>query len=134
MSLVLSGPRITFQLLSASDVQFGQDMRTALPDEAYLLTADRHNNPLLMFADRKVLMSYSGWYVNYGSDWPKTWADRTAMLSGATNARDLIAQYGVTHAAFTDEDIAGGAVSQAFFDENYELWRRQANWWVYKLK
>jgi len=133
-TLVLSGPKLTFELLSSSDVHFGNDLRRLLPHSAYVLVTDRHNSPVTMLSGANVLMSYSGWYNLYGNNWPQTLADRTTMLSGGDNAPALIKQYGLTHAVFSDDDVLDGQVKQAFYSAHYQQVTHEDGWWVYDLQ
>ncbi|HEY6736877.1 MAG TPA: hypothetical protein VI322_04140 [Candidatus Saccharimonadia bacterium] len=134
LTLVVTGPQLTFDELSAEEVQFGNQMRASLPDDAYILVGDRHNSPVTMLANRKVLMTFGGWYNLYGGDWPQTYQDRGLMLGGAENAQALIQHYGVNTAAFSDAEISSGEVNLAFFQSHYHLFYHGAGWWVFDLR
>jgi hypothetical protein len=132
---LVPGARIeNYQLLSADEVRFGEHLQTALPANAYLLVGDRHNSPITMLSDRKVLMTYAGWYNLYGSDWEATWANRSAMLGGEPQAQALIKHYGVNFAAFSDSELTSGQINLQYFQSHYKLFDYQAGWWVFDLR
>lgn len=133
-TLVLSGPKLTFELLSAADVRFGNELQNRLPDTALVLVSNRHNSPVTMLGGKKVLVSYSGWYNLYGREWSQTLQDRDTMLSGKIGAEALISQYRLTHAVFSDAEISSGQVQQSFFDDRYKLLVHENGWWVYDLQ
>lgn len=134
ITLVLSGSLQDYQLLSAEEVNFGEHMRTALPSNAYILVGDRHNSPITMLADRKVVMTYAGWYNLYDAQWAQTYADRQTMLSGGPNALDLIHQYGANFAAFSDSEIYSEGINLEFFRSHFRLFDYEAGWWVFDLR
>jgi hypothetical protein len=134
VTLVLSGSLQDYPLLSGQEVTFGNHMRTALPSNAYLLVGDRHNSPITMLADRKVVMTYGGWYNLYAADWPQTYADRQTMLQGSDGALALINKYGANFAAFSDSEIAGGSVNLNFFQSHFQVFDYEAGWWVFDLR
>ncbi len=133
-TLVLSGPKITFELLSASEVSFGESMNKTLPADAYILVSDRHNHPITMLAGRKVLMTYAGWYNLYHANWPTVSADRSTMLLGGVGAENLIRSYGLTHVVFSDYEVANGQANLEFYKQHYALFTNQDGWWVFNLK
>lgn len=133
-TLVLSGPKLTYQLLSKDEVAFGNNLMQELPANSFLLVGDRHNNPATMLSDRNVLMTFAGWYNLYDARWETVWRDRGIMLSGGNNASELIARYGLTHAVFSDADVYEGQVNRRFFESNYRLLDYQKGWWVFDLR
>jgi hypothetical protein len=132
--LVLAAPRQTYELLSADEVRFGQHMQASLPTDAYVLVGDRHNHPITMLADRKVLMTFAGWYNLYDGNWIQTYTDRGIMLRGESGAQELIAHYGLGFAAFSDAEIWSNQVNQQFFTDHYTLFANEGGWWVYDLR
>jgi hypothetical protein len=132
--LAILAPKQNFELLSAGEVQFGRHMASALPAGAYLLVGDRHNHPITMLADRRVLMTYAGWYNLYGADWATTWADRGTMLKGGDGAQDLIRKYGVNFAAVSDAEAASGDADLGFFQSHYAIFDHEAGWYVFDLR
>ena len=133
-TLVLSGPQLTFELLSSQDVTVGQYVENNLPQDAYILVGDRHNNPATMLGDRKVLMTFSGWYNLYDANWPQTLADRGTMLAGGEGAADLISKYGVTYAIFSDQEVASGEANLAYYSEHYYLEYGLNGWYIFDLQ
>lgn len=133
-TLVLSAPGQNYQLLSADDVTFGTRLRQELPPSAYLLVGDRHNHPVIMLSDHKVLMSYAGWYVNYGSDWVTTYGDRMTMLGGGDGATELIKSYGLDFVVMSDDEVIGGVANLSFFQEHFALFKHELGWWVFDLR
>ncbi len=133
-TIVLSGPVLTFELLSANEARFGEHMQTLLPPDAYILVGDRHNHPITMLADRKVLMSYAGWYNLYHANWPVVLADRTTMLTGGSGAAQLIRSYGLTHAVFSDSEVALSNANLDFYRSHYQLLTNESGWWVFDLR
>ena len=133
-TLVLSGPQLTFELLSSQDVTVGQYVENNLPQDAYILVGDRHNNPVTMLGDRKVLMTFSGWYNLYDANWPQTLADRGTMLAGGEGAADLISKYGVTYAIFSDQEVASGEANLAYYSEHYYLEYGLNGWYIFDLQ
>jgi hypothetical protein len=132
---LVPGARLeTYTLVTAAEVRFGEKMRTDLPNEAYLLVGDRHNSAITMFSDRKVLMTYGGWFNLYGKDWAKTMADRTRMLQGGEQAAPLMKQYGVNFAAFSDSEVYSEGVNLKYFQDNYKVFDHEAGWWVFDLR
>ena len=134
LTLVITGPQLTFVELTPEEVKFGQLMQERLPADAYILVGDRHNSPVTMLANRKVLMTFGGWYNLYGGDWPTTYHDRELMLSGAPNASALIEHYGVNMAAFSDGEVASGAVNLGFYQQTYRQFYYGGGWWVFDLR
>jgi hypothetical protein len=133
ITIVLSGSQQNYQLLSEQEVQFGQHMSSALPANAYLLVGDRHNSPITMLADRKVVMTYAGWFSEYDGQWPQTYFDRQTMLQGGVNAAGRIHQYGANFAAFSDSEIYNEGISLEFFRSHYKLFDYESGWWVFDL-
>lgn len=133
-TLILSGSKLTFELLRNNDVLFGLEVRKQLPTSAYILTSGRHNHPVTMLGGGKVLVSYDGWYNLYGNQWPKTIQDRETMLRGIKSAKELIFEYGLTHVIFSEEEVASGIVNKEFFDTNYKLISSRYGWYVYSLQ
>ena len=132
--LFLAAPRQTYELLSADEVTFGQHMQRDLPENAYVLVGDRHNHPITMLADRKVLMTFAGWYNLYDGNWIQTYTDRGIMLRGESGAEDLIATYGLNFVVFSDGEIWSNQVNQQFFADRYRLFANEGGWWVYDLR
>jgi hypothetical protein len=87
-----------------------------------------------MLADRHVVMSYSGWYNLYGSDWPTTMSDRGVMLMGGSGAADDITRYHPNFAAFSDAEIASGQANLNFFEGHFRLFDHEDGWWVFDLR
>lgn len=133
ITLCISGPRINIELLSKNDVAFGEQLRTEIPETAYVLVTDRHSHPVTMLSDRKVLVSYSGWYNLYGEEWGQIVTDRDAMLQGATSASSLIAKYELTHAVFSDNEVSQNTVALQYFLSHYKLVSHDKGWWVFDL-
>lgn len=133
LTLGISGPQLNFEVISKNDVAFGEQLRTETPTDAYILVSDRHSHPVTMLSDRKVLISYSGWYNLYGAEWEQVLADRDAMLQGVVNAQDLVAQYGLTHAVFSDEEATQGIVNVDYYLRHYRLVSHDFGWWVFDL-
>lgn len=132
--LVLAAPRQTYELLSASEVNFGQQMERQLPADAYVLVGDRHNHPITMLADKKVFMTFAGWYNLYDGNWIQTYTDRGIMLRGEEGAENLIGYYGLTFAVFSDAEIWSSQANQQFFAQRYQLFANEDGWWVYDLR
>jgi hypothetical protein len=133
-TLALTGPQLTFEMLSKDEVAFGTSMQKALPQDAYVLVGDRHNHPITMLSGHKVLMTYAGWYNLYNSQWPVVNQERSEMLKGTTEAPELLAKYGITHAVFSDSEITNGDASLEYFQERYTLLTHSANWWVFDIR
>ncbi|MCC7288934.1 hypothetical protein IT414_00895 [bacterium] len=133
-TLVLSGPKLSFELLSQTEVAFGEQMQQSLPKDAFILVGDRHNHPITMLAGRKVLMTYGGWYNLYDDKWETVWADRTTMLRGGPQAKNLIEKYSLTHAVISDAEVANGEASLTFFEQNYSELPSVRGWHVYDLR
>jgi hypothetical protein len=134
ITLILGARLESYPLLSADEVKFGEHMQVALPANAYLLVGDRHNSPITMFSDRKVLMTYAGWENLYGKDWVTTLANRQVMLSGGPGAEDLIKDYGVNFAAFSDSELYSEGINLDWFRSNFKLVDYEAGWWVFDLR
>lgn len=133
-TLVLSGPKLTFQLLSPTDVKFGETLRNELPASSYVLVGDRHNHPVTMLAGAKVLMTFGGWYNLYDGNWIQTLQDRGTMLTGEAGAAGLIQQYGLAYAVFSDAEVMNGEANLQFYQDNYKLVMYEYGWWVYSLR
>lgn len=133
-TLALTGPQLTFEMLSKDEVAFGTSMQKALPQDAYVLVGDRHNHPITMLSGHKVLMTYAGWYNLYNSQWPVVNQERSEMLKGTPDASALLAKYGITHAVFSDSEITNGDANLEYFQEHYTLLTHSANWWVFDIR
>lgn len=133
-TLIVSGPRLTYELLSPDDVRFGNHLRQILPKQSFLLTTERHNNPVTMLGGGKVFILFNGWYNLYDDQWQQAISERDTMLGGLGNSQDLITRYGLTHAIFSDGDLLRGSVNKIFFDTNYNLISYENGWWVYDLR
>jgi hypothetical protein len=123
-----------FVLLTAQERQFGEHLRHILPADAYILTGDRHNSPVTMLADRHVVMSYSGWYNLYGSDWATTMNDRGIMLMGGPAALTDISTYHPGFAAFSDTEAYSGQANLDFFQSHFKLVDHEDGWYVFDLR
>jgi len=134
ITLVPGARAENYELLSHDEVRFGQHMQSAMPADAYVLVGDRHNSPITMFSDRKVLMTYAGWYNLYGSDWEETMANRQIMLEGGPGAADLIERYQVNFAAFSDSEVYSEGINLSYFQSHYKLFDYEAGWWVFDLR
>jgi hypothetical protein len=133
LSLAVSGPRLHAQILSNGDAKFGYDMSEKLPPNAYVLTDGRHNNPLMMLSQRKIMIAARNWQNLYDGDGAIADADRNHMLSGGVYAQSLIRKYGVTMVMFTERQVSSGEVDSAFFWRHYQLFYHRYGWWVFDL-
>jgi hypothetical protein len=133
-TLVLTGPQQKFQILSSTDVKVGRYVQESLPNDAYILVGDQHDNPVTMLGDRKVLMTFSGWYNLYDANWPTTLADRDAMLHGDEGALELIRQYGVNYAAFSKWQTSDGEANLNFFSTHFAQVYSQNGWYIFDLQ
>ena len=133
-TLVLSGQQLTFGILTQGEVSVGQYVREKIPDNAYFLVGDRHNSPITMLGDRKVMMTFSGWYNLYDGNWPTTLSDRGTMLGGKVGAETLIEKYGVTYAAFDQGSVDSGEANLAFFRQHYALEYDLNGWYIFNLQ
>lgn|GEM_PF-1599509 len=134
-ALVLSGGnQLTFQILSSQDVAVGQYVQKNLPDDAYILVGDQHNNPVTMLGDRKVLMTFSGWYNLYGADWATTLSDRGAMLGGKDGAEDLIRSYGLNYAIFNLNEVGSGEANLDYYEQHFSLEYDLNGWYIFNLQ
>lgn len=133
-TLVLSGPQLTFELLSADDVRFGTSLREQINQSNFVLTTGRHNHPATMLGGAKSLVLFDGWYNLYGDKWTQTIQDRETMLRGGQGSKELIDQYKLTHAIFSEQETIRGFTNKAFFDAHYKLISYQYGWYVYDLQ
>jgi hypothetical protein len=87
-----------------------------------------------MLGNRKVLMTFSGWYNLYDANWPTTLADRGTMLAGRDNALELMRNYGVNYAIFNNNEIQSGEANLNFFRQHFLLEYDLSGWYIFNLE
>lgn len=68
--LHLSQPwKIRWDIASAVDVRFAEQVEQRVPATAIILTGDLHNQPVSMLAGRTLFLGFKGWVWSYGLDY-----------------------------------------------------------------
>ncbi len=91
-------------------------VRDNTPPHAMFLVATEHNEPVLDFSGRPVVLGFPGWVFSYGlDDWYQKKLDATTMLQGGAETPGLVKQYGVAYVVIGPQELTGYQASLSYW-------------------
>ena len=140
-SLTLSGGlaigrdlHLNYPVVTGTDLIIAAKVRQLLPEDALVVTTDRHNNPIPVLTGRRVLMGYPGWLWSYGIDYQPLALEVKQIFSGGSQADRLIAKHGITHLILAEKDAASVGFNLSYYQTHYQLQYQGDGWWIFNLR
>jgi hypothetical protein len=118
---------------TAEEIQLAAQVRATTPAAAVFATGEQPNNPIPDLAGRTVLMSYPGWLWSYGIDYSARESDLSRIYAGGAQALSLLHKYHVDFLVIGPEERRSLSANQAYFDSQFRLVLRTANYAVYAV-
>ena len=125
---------LSYQLLNAQDLALGDYINQHLPQDAMILTSDRHSNPVPLLSGRPIVMGYRGWLWSYGIDYTHQAKDVDDMAIGSTGADLLLKKYGVQYVIFQQDSGDSVWFNGYYYAKNYTLVDQVGSWLIFQIK
>jgi hypothetical protein len=115
-------------------LQVASWVRENTPAQARFAVAADHNQPVPTLGGRAVLAGYPGWLWTYGlADWMERTDEERRVLSGAPDAADLLARFGVSYVVIGPPELAEGA-NAGYWQANGAVVFQAGGYTVYRVR
>jgi hypothetical protein len=111
-----SSLQFTDEDVAAADFVIAQTQPKAL-----FLTAPITNQPILALAGRRIVRGPTAWLWSHGHEFRDREADVRRIYKGSTDARDLLAYYGIDYIFLGDAEKSQLKAHAEFFDANFRI-------------
>jgi hypothetical protein len=124
---------VSYQFLSANDIELGQYINENLVEDAVILTADRHNHPVPLLTGRPIVMGYRGWLWSYGINYAEQEKDVIRMAKGADTTEVLLATYHVKYVVIQQGNFDAVQFNIPYYAAHYTLKATIGSWLIYEI-
>lgn len=122
-----------FQMTNLDDIRLGEKIRkTAGPRDVFLTSTD-HNQFIMMWGARPILLGFTPWVWNYGFDYGQAERDLKKIYLGDSEAKALIAKHHVRYVVIGSAERKNFHSNDAYFEKSYPLAFSNGNYRIYDV-
>ncbi len=111
----------TFLETSQEDIELGLVIRRATGPQDRFLTATTHNNLVMVWAARPIIMGYAGWVRNFGFEYQQTEKDMASMYEGGEISKRLIGKYKISYVFIGPAEKQNFNANVDYYKENFPV-------------
>ena len=86
-----------YQMTNADDIQLGEKIRSIAGPRDVFLTSTDHNQFIMMWGARPILLGFTAWVWNYGLNYDEAERDLKRIYLGDSEARALLAKHHIRY-------------------------------------
>jgi hypothetical protein len=121
------------QMTNLEDIQLGEKIRnTAGPRDVFLTSTD-HNQFIMMWGVRPILLGFTAWVWNYGLNYDQAERDLKKIYLGDGEAKALLARHHIRYVVIGSGERRNFKSNDAFFDRTYPLAFSNRNYRIYDV-
>lgn len=124
---------LSSRMFSSEDIELAQFVKDHTSTDGIFLTSDRHNNPVVCLAGRRIVMGYRGWLWTHGLDYRVREHDVIEMFRGSKQAIDLLGQYRVDYVLIEQDKIKEFHEDPEFFKDRFPVVYRSPNFTLLRI-
>lgn len=107
----------TYTLVGAKEIESVEKFRHDVPSSSIIITGPRSNQPYTMLGNAQTLMGYDGWLYSYGIDYTATKQAIKRIITGSSDARQLLKYYRVSYIIVDDDLRSHYTVNNSFLSQ-----------------
>lgn len=111
----------THLLTSKDDIDLGLRIRRETSPLDIFATGTTHNNLVMVWGLRPILLGYTAWALNYGFNYRKTELDLYRIYRGDKETKNLLEKYNVKYVFVGPSERNQYEVNEEFFNKNFPL-------------
>lgn len=111
----------TYLGFSSEDIKMGIKIREETRPTDRFLTATTHNNLVMVWALRPIIMGYAGWVKNFGFNYQETESDIHIMYGGGKLTENLLKQYKVSYVFVGPAEKDNFNANLGYFEDNFPI-------------
>lgn len=123
-----------YLVTTTEEMTLGISIRQLTDSGARFLTATNHNNFIMIWAVRPIILGYTAWVWNYGFDYSSVERDVKIMFLGGESSRALLRQHRVSYVVIGPKGQADFPANEAFFVSQFPLAFQSAHYRVYDTR
>jgi hypothetical protein len=124
----------TFLSASRDDIELGEKIRQNTNPLDRFLTATTHNNLVMVWAARPILVGYTGWVRNFGFNYHKAEQDIFTMYKGGDESKKILNEYGVKYVFIGPTERNSFSANELYFKNNFPVAFSNKENIVFKIK
>jgi hypothetical protein len=109
------------QISNADDIQLGLTIRKETDPSARFLTDTNHNNWVMMWGTRPIVLGYTGWVYSHGLLYSDREQDVLTMFRGGQKALELLKNYQVSYVVIGPGELRNQRANEAYFASTFPL-------------
>ena len=121
------------QMTSLDDIRLGEEIRKKAGPRDVFLTSTDHNQFIMMWGARPILLGFTPWVWNYGFDYDQAERDLKKIYLGDSEARKLIAKHHVRYVVIGSAERKNFHSNDAYFEKTYPLAFSNRNYRIYDV-
>jgi hypothetical protein len=125
--------RVSWRMFSSEDLAIAGFVRDHTSKDAIFLTSDKHNNPIVCLAGRRVVMGYRGWLWTHGIDYQEREHNIFDIYRGSENAPSLMRRYDIHYVLIEHDKIKDYYENPPFFAAHFAAVYSSPNYIVFKV-
>jgi len=127
---------MSWRIFSPEEIEVGTFART-LPAKSLFLTGQNHNQPVLCFAGKSIVLGYDFWIVSHGyerSRYDAVLRDLKKMYAGGPQAEALLQKYGVKYVYIGPPERTELHANSGYFDTHHAVVFRNKEMTIYEAR
>ena len=111
----------TYLLTPREDIDLGFKIRREVLPLDIFATATTHNNLVMVWGLRPILLGYTAWALNYGFDYREAELDLYKIYRGDEETRNLLEKHNIRYVFIGPAERSQFEVNEEFFRSNFPL-------------
>jgi hypothetical protein len=131
---VIMVSRLVWRIFSPEEIEVGNFARDKLPPKAMFLSGQNHNQPVLCFAGKPIVLGYDFWIISHGYDrvqYDAILKDVKTMYDGGDAAVSLLQKYKVKYIYVGPYERTELKANESYFNSHHAIVFRNKDMTIY---
>ena len=122
-----------YQMTNLDDIRLGEEIRKATGPRDVFLTSTDHNQFIMMWGARPILLGFTPWIWNYGLDYGQAERDLKTIYLGGSETAPLLAKHHIRYVVIGSAERNNFHSNEAYFAKTYSLAFFNHNYRIYDV-